>query len=454
MSLGYNGRMILSMNQEQRNRLHIARCLIEGKMLISEAAAVLGLSERQVIRLKKGVMKEGDAFVIHKNRGRKPKHAVADEQKQTIVKLKNSSDYQEANFAHFQELLEKREGIFLSYPSVYRILTSEGIKSPKKHTRRKAHRRRKRKEQEGMMVLIDASPYEWIIGGERVALHGAVDDATGKILALFFTKNECLEAYFEVLRQIITNNGVPLSIYADRHTIFLSPKYDKLTIEDELAGKKVNDTQFGRALKELGIKLISARTPQAKGRIERLWETLQSRLPVEFKLAKIDSHQDANAFLQKFIGIFNQKFAVLPENSEPAYRKLPESVNLDYILCVKENRTIDNGSGFSLDKEYYQIVKKDKIMPLVPKAKVTVLISSKIGIMAEYNGSIYETVKLPERPKKTVPVKAASHPKLRAYKPSPDHYWRQSNLKTSKTFFEESEREIIEALYSSRLAWR
>jgi hypothetical protein len=162
----------------------------------------------------------------------------------------------------------------------------------------------------------------------------------------------------------------------------------------------------------------------------------------------------ANHFLQTFIKLYNQRFAVSPENSESAYRELPDSINLDHILCVKESRTVLNGSVFSLDQECYQIVKKGKIMPVIPKAKITILTGSKIGVMAEYSGSVYETIKLPERPKKTAIVKTATKPKSKAHKPSPDHYWKNCSLKTSKPFVEESDREIIEALYSSRLAWR
>jgi transposase InsO family protein len=442
------------MSQQERTKVHVAHCLIEGKMQISEAAVVLGLCERQVIRLKKGVLEQGDAFVIHKNKGLHPKHAVTDEQKRLIIELKNTK-YQEANFVHFQELLARYESLSFSYSTIHRVLNGEGIKSPKKHSRRKAHCRRKRKAQEGIMIQIDASPHQWIIDGERVSLHGAIDDATGKILALFFRENECLNGYFEVIRQVVAQHGIPLSIYADRHTIFLSPKYDKLSLEDQLAGKTVNDTQFGRALKELGIQLIAARSPQAKGRIERLWETLQSRLPMEFKLANINSLDAANAFLQTFIDIYNHKFAVSPENSEPAYKQLPDSLNLDFILCLKETRSVDNGSVFSLDKQYYQIVKNGKAMPVIPKAKITVLINPKFGVMAQYSGSVYATTILAERPKKTVPAKIQSPPKSKAHKPSNDHYWRQYDKTAPKVFVDqESDREIAEALFSSRLAWR
>jgi len=184
----------------------------------------------------------------------------------------------------------------VSYSTVHRILTDAGIKSPKKHRKRKIHHRRKRKPQKGMLVQIDASPHEWIIGGSSFDLHGAIDDATGEILALYFTPNECMEGYFEIVRQIISKHGIPISLYSDCHTIFVSPNKGKLSVEDQLAGKTVNLTQFGRAMDELGINIINAGSPQAKGRIERLWGTLQSRLPVEFKIHGITTMEAANAF--------------------------------------------------------------------------------------------------------------------------------------------------------------
>jgi hypothetical protein len=161
-------------------------------------------------------------------------------------------------------LLKEYEGICISYSTVYRILSQAGLTSPKKHRKKKFHHRRKRKPQEGMLVQIDASPFPWIIGGKLFSLHGAIDDATGKILALFFAKNECLEGYFQIIRQIINLYGISMSIYCDCHTIFLSPNDGKLTIDEQLQGKQVNLTQFGKAMSELGISVIKAKTPQAK----------------------------------------------------------------------------------------------------------------------------------------------------------------------------------------------
>jgi transposase len=199
------------MTQDERNKLYVARCLIDGKMTISEAAEILSLSERQVKRIKKGVKEHGEAFVIHKNRGRKPSHALSDEIKNTVVNLKKSEKYSQVNFSHFQELLEEYESISLSKPSVYRILVSNGFISPKKHSKVKQHKRRQRKSQRGMLVIIDASPHAWFFNNKECSLHGAIDDATGEILALFFMPNECLEGYFQLMKTVISNNGVPLA---------------------------------------------------------------------------------------------------------------------------------------------------------------------------------------------------------------------------------------------------
>lgn len=227
------------MTQKEISRLRVINQTIDKVITIAEAAELIDLSERQVSRLKKGVMEEGPSFIIHKNRGRKPKHATTEKTENRIIELKQTK-YKEANFNHFQELLEEHEGIKVSYPTVYRILTKAGIKSPKKNRKRKSHHRRKRKPQKGMLVQIDASPHEWVIGKTSFDLHGAIDDATGEILALYFTPNECMEGYFEIVRQMVLNHGIPASLYSDRHTIFISPNEAKLTLEDQLKRKTAN----------------------------------------------------------------------------------------------------------------------------------------------------------------------------------------------------------------------
>jgi transposase len=379
------------MTQKEITRLRVINQTIDKVITIREAAELLGLSERQVIRLKKGVVEQGPAFIIHKNRGRKPQHTLPDEVRMKVVELKQTK-YKEANFNHFVELLEEHEGIKVSYASVHRTLTQAGIKSPKKHRKRKSHHRRKRKPQRGMLVQIDASPYEWIIGGKPCNLHGAIDDATGEILALFFTPNECMKGYFEVVR-----------------------------------------------------------------RIEKLWNTLQSRLPVEFKIRGIDTIEAANAFLSQFIVAYNEKFAVKPENPEPAFRPLDPDIELDYILCIKEKRAIIEDSAFSYKGKYYQLVKNGKKATAMPKAKLTVLTSSRIGVKASYAGVIYDTLVLEERPKKKNLKPSEKQPQKRTpVKPAADHPWRQMPQKRPNFAYEETDREIIEMLnqlFNSTRAW-
>ena len=458
--MSYMREEIFNMTQKEITRLRVINQTIDGVLTIREAAELLGLSERQVLRLKKGVVEEGPAFIIHKNRGRKPKHAISDGTRNLIIKLKQTK-YKEANFNHFQELIEEHENIQVSYPTVYRILTEAGIKSPKKHRKRKTHHRRKRKPQKGMLVQIDASPHEWIIGGSSFDLHGAIDDATGEILALYFTPNECMEGYFEIVRQIVTNHGIPTSLYCDRHTIFISPNDGKLSIEDQLEGKTVNLTQFGRAMEELGINIIKAGSPQAKGRIERLWGTLQSRLPVEFKIRDITTMEAANAFLAEFMEAYNKKFSVLPENPKSAFRDLDLNINLDYILCIKEERKIIEGSAFSYNGQYYQLTKNGEKAASIPKAKLTVLTSSKIGVKAVYADIVYNTKMLDERPKKTVSTLSERRQKNKP-RPSKNHPWRQSVDKKPTPLYEEvllrketdaEIQEILNGLFNSTRAW-
>jgi transposase len=445
---------IFNMTQKEVTKLRVINQTIDSVITIREAAELLNLSERQVIRLKGGVLKEGPSFIIHKNRGRKPVHTLSDKEQVNIVELKKSK-YQEANFAHFQELLMEHEKISLSYPSVYRILSKAGLKSPKKHRKLKVHHRRKRKPQEGMMVQIDASPHPWLIGESDFSLHGAIDDATGKILALFFRETECLEGYFQVMRQIIINHGIPISTYNDRHTIFISPKDGKIPIEEQLQGKQVNLTQFGRAMNELGINVIKAKSAQGKGRIERLWETLQSRLPVEFKINNINTLDAANAFLKQFIVSYNQRFAVKPADPVSAFRQLDQTIDLDAILCIQAERTIIDGNAFSYKGTYYQLVIKHKPKSVF-KGKIIVLDSSSKGIRAIYNGEIYETMALDEKPQQKPIFKSKSSAKKANYTASDNHPWRKIPKEKPKLFYGEPDSEILamlDELFSSSRAW-
>jgi len=412
------------MNQSERKKLHIARCLIEGTMTISDAAKVSELCERQWKRIKKGVSIYGDAFVIHKSKSLKPHNAVTGQLRKQVEDLKNSDKYCNANFSHFQELLADKESICLSKPTVYRILVESGLKSPKAHERVNVHRRRTRKPQKGMLVLVDASPFKWLCDGVEYSLHGAVDDAGGDILSLFFTRNECLEGYFQMIHSLLSQYGAPLALYVDKHAIFLSQCASRVTVQDELEGKKINDTHFGRAMRELDIRLIYANSPQAKGRIERMWGTLQSRLPVDLKLAGIDNISDANSFLEKYIHDYNKRFAVKPRQAESLFRPLKKDVNIDHILCTKETRCVDNGSTFSYSGTRYRLLCKGAVVNVIPKSEIRVLAGSRIGLKAEYSGVVYDVEQF-EAISQDSWKKDDMEPKERKlHVPSANHPWR------------------------------
>ena len=405
----------LAMSQKQINRYHVIMNSLEGKVTVAQAATSMGISERQVIRLRNGVKKEGAAFLIHGNTNRSPSHAVKDDTKARIVSLYCEEKYHGANFLHFSELLAEHEGIQLSESAIGKILKATGIESPKKRRRFKPHRRRKRKKQEGLLVQMDATPYEWFGGDKQFALHGGIDDATGHITGLYMTENECLQGYFETVRQTIVNGGgVPVGIYADRHTIFRSPVADKLTIEDQLAGKRANDTQFGRAIKELGINLIAARSPQARGRIERLWQTLQSRLVIELRVHNINTVHDANAFFVNYIPKFNEQFGVEPEDVEKAY--VPTLLDLSLILCVKETRIVDNGGVFSFYGRSWKVICGD----IPGKTKIEVIASASRGMIVLHKGKILEILPYIKPQKTKLPPK-----ERKKIIPSDDHCWRR-----------------------------
>jgi len=377
----------LQMTQSQVSRYYVIKNSLDGKLTVAEAAAALGISERQITRLRNGVREEGAAFLIHKNKGRKSSRALPDEEKQKIQELYRSELYTGANFLHFSELLSEHESINHSYSTIRNALTEGGIESPKKRRRYKPHRRRKRKAQEGLLTQIDASPYEWFGGRAKFALHGGIDDATGKFVGAYMTKNECLHGYYEVMRQIIERDGTPFSAYSDRHAIFLSPKADKFTVQEQLDGNMIKDTQFGRAMRELGITMIHARSPQAKGRVERLWETLQSRLVIEFRIRGIKTVDAANAFLADYLPMFNEKFAVEPELSEKIY--VPNTLDLDLVLCVKEKRIADKGGVFSFSGKLWKITSGG-----LPGTKfgIEVIVNANKGIIALYKSQILEVL--------------------------------------------------------------
>lgn len=377
-------------------QLNIIQSVIDGKRTGKEAASTLKISERQIWRKVKSVKENGKIGIKHKNHFHQPSHTIPENIKKKIIELKCSQDYCDTNFTHFKELLEERENIMISYTALYNILTAQGIKSKKKHKDRRTHRRRKRKEYEGELVQADGTPFDWFQNGHKYSIHGFIDDATGKILGLYMCEHECLLGYLEALRQMLKNYGSPKYLYPDKYSVFFPAMSQKVTLEEQLEGKEKPTTQFGRIMDFLGIDMFPASSSQAKGRIERLWETLQDRLITEFKINNIHTIEKANDFLPKYIKKYNKNFAIDAVKAESKFVPIPSYVNLDLLLASKLTRVIDNSGTFTIQNKKFQILNNH----ISPGVKVEIYMSKKIGIIVLHNNTKYKVVSIDSLPAK------------------------------------------------------
>jgi transposase len=344
----------MRMTQRQWQTLELLKRIERGELTIARCAESLGLSPRQVKRLRKKLKRLGEAGVLHGNTGREPKHKTGPVIRDRIVSLRRTK-YDGFNDQHFAEKLEKVEGISVSGETVRRILRAEGIGSPRKRRRAKHFRRRDRRPQAGAMILWDGSRHDWLEGrGPWLCLMGAIDDATGELLpGAHFVEQECTLGYLRVLRDIVREKGIPLTAYMDRHGT-LKRNDSNWTLEEQLAGEQY-PTQVGRALSDLGIGVIYALTPQAKGRIERLWGTLQDRLVSELRLAGARTAIEANRVLQRYRSEHNSRFAISPKNATSAWRAKPESVSIDDVCSVHRLRVVANNNTVRVDKRVIDI---------------------------------------------------------------------------------------------------
>lgn len=420
------------MSRKELKRYTVIDRWIKGLITGGEAAELLGLSYRQVCRLKKRVLEEGETGMIHKNRGRKPAHALSNNTRQRILELHQSDVYKGCNDVHFAELLAKYEGIHVSPSTVRRIRSEAGIKPKRKRRPPKVHRPRERKPQAGMLIQMDGSPHPWLEDrAEPMSLLAAIDDATGHIVAAIFRPQEDTEGYFRLTRQMIEQKGIPMSVYSDRHMIFRSPN-EKQTIEQELAGEPVPLSQFGQALEELGVTHIKALTPQAKGRIERLFQTLQDRWIVELRLRGIDTIEAANKVLPDLVKAHNEQFAVEPRDTESAFVPLEPGQSLDLILCYRDQRTLSAGETIAFEGKTYKIDRAgdQQMIPIKTRVEVRKTLDGKVFV--RYKGKDYplkETVK----PKRQSPQKQKASSEKQPHKPALNHPWRQYGRTQSKS---------------------
>jgi transposase len=337
----------LRVSQKEIHRMHVVRLTLEGRESVGRGAKLLGISPRQMKRLRRKMRERGDRGLAHGNRGKPARNKIASEKIKKVIALARGR-YQGLNDTHLTEKLKEKEEINLSRPTVRGILRQAGIAAVKKRGVKRHYKRRERKAQAGALVLWDGSPHHWF--GEKPGewtLMAVIDDATGALLCGVFALEEDAQSYLICLRQMLLDKGIPLAIYMDRHGIFRRND-DHWTVEEQLAGEQT-PTQVGQALKALGIEPIFALSPQAKGRVERLFNTLQDRLVQELRLAGISTPEPATAFLNgSFKADFNARFAKPAKQSEAAWRPVPKGLDLDRICSFLYQATVGNDNAVRL----------------------------------------------------------------------------------------------------------
>jgi len=332
------------MSQRQLQRWHLMGLVEGGKITLKEATEKIGVSYRQAKRIRRAVKQKGAKGLIHGNAGRHPPNRISERVREQVLKL-SRKDYEKFNDTHFTEMLVEREEMILSRETVRKWRREAGIE-PKRKRRSPRHRkRRERMAQEGAMVLWDGSPHQWF-GPKYPAccLMAAIDDARGKLLAARFFPFEGSVGYLWLLEQMVLSYGVPGTIYQDRHGA-LHRNDSHWNLEEQLAGRR-EPTQVGLALEALGIRPLFALSPQAKGRVERLFGTLQDRLGAELGLEGITTLEEANRFLKRFVNRFNRRFALEPQQVEKAWRAAPQ--NLDRIISFRYHATVGNDNTVRL----------------------------------------------------------------------------------------------------------
>ena len=416
------------------------------------AALILGCTKRHINRMIQGYVKDGKAFFIHGNRGKKPATTICPDVRSKVLDLYRTK-YYEANFEHYTEILKKHEGISISSSSVMSILESEYILSPKatkaKRKRIKqqlkakkeiakskkelaeiqanlvavedAHSRRPRCAYFGELLQMDATPYEWV-PGQIWHLHLAIDDASGVVTGAWFDTQETLNGYYHVFEQILTDYGIPYKFLTDKRTVFTYKK------KGALSDDKDTYTQFAYACKQLGTQLESSSVPQAKGRIERLNQTLQSRLPIEFRLAGVTDINNANEFLYHYIKEFNEKFSLPLYGIKSVFETQPSKEKINLTLAVLTERTVDAGHAIQFEKKFYKMIDHKGVQIHYRKGTKVMLIKAfdKSMFVCVNDKDIYALEEIPAHEHKSKDLDAdykQTKPR-KPYIPPMNHPWR------------------------------
>jgi len=407
------------MGQKQLQRWHLIK-MVEGRRItLREAGEKMRVSYRHAKRIRRAIRQRGIKGLVHGNRGRPSKRRIDDSLREKVLAL-SKGVYWDFNDTHFSEKLRECEGVEISRETVRKLRREAGV-GPKRRRRGPKHRkRRERMAQEGWMVLWDGSPHPWF-GPEfpPCCLMAAIDDATGKLLAARFFPFEGSSGYLWLLKKMVKKYGIPMMIYQDRHGA-LHRNDHHWSLEEQLAGRQ-EPTQVGVALQCLGIEPIAALSPQAKGRVERLFATLQDRLMAELRLRGIQTIQEANAFLESiFLKDFNRRFAVSPRESQKAWRHVPKTLDLDRIISFRYTSVVGNDNSIRIG---------GLILDVPPGPARRSYAKAKVEVRQLLNGSwrvYYQDQIIAKHPSTELrdPVRAIKHNR-RIKGASPEHwvYW-------------------------------
>jgi transposase len=409
------GKDIIIMRQKELKRLHVIHKVIEGELTQVEASEILSLSERQIGRIVKRIREEGEKGIQHRSRGRESSRRLPKKLKDRVVRL-YLEKYKGFGPTLTSEKLYEYDGIDLSKESVRTWLIEAGQWQRGRKSR--THRQwRERKSHCGEMLQMDGSHHDWFEGRRpKCVLMGYIDDATGRIFCRFYEYEGTIPA-MDSFKRYIREHGIPMSVYFDKHTTYKSTA--EPSIEDEINGTEPL-SEFGRALRELGVNLIYAHSPQAKGRVERMFNTLQDRLVKEMTLRNITTIEEANKFLKSYLSFHNKRFAVNPREQNDLHREIPKGLNLDKILCIRTERTMRNDSTIAHNGKLYQIQEAVKSKKVLVEERVN---GKMLITHNDVSLKFKEITARPERQQKPSRILR----QRKGHTPSADHPWRKSN---------------------------
>ena len=411
------GKGIIMATQEELRRLHVIEKVLERGLKQVEAAEILSLSSRQIRRMVKRVKKEGQRGIVHRSRGRPSNRKIADQLKEKVIGFYRKS-YKGFGPTLACEKLWERDGVSISDETLRIWLLESG--DWRRTRKRKKHRQwRERKKHSGEMVQVDGSHHAWFEDrGEPCVLMGYIDDAKGNAFGRFYDHEGTMPA-MDSFKRYIRKYGLPLKVYLDGHSTYKSTA--KPTIEEQLEGVEPL-SEFERALKELEVEVSHARTPQAKGRIERLFRTFQDRLIKEMRLKGVRTIEEGNRFLAEYLPVYNKKFSVRPRDNDDLLSPLARGLDLNAILCIKTERTLRNDFTVAHHRKLYQIEEATKA------SKVIVQDRMDGSMRITYLGQSLRFREITERP-----IRENKQPVIRrrrrAYIPPADHPWRRFKIK-------------------------